>query len=94
MEVHCKKWADEKAGWEATVSQHEDWLEEPGANWTSLLDAKDHDLLKLKSSYQELTYGATGNVLMSCSNSCMKTGNFGRAANIDQISMEEESRRK
>jgi hypothetical protein len=41
MEVHCKKWADEKAGCEAMVSQHEDWLEEPGAKWTSLLDAKD-----------------------------------------------------
>jgi len=74
MEVHCKKWADEKAGWEAMVSQHEDWLEEPGAKWTSLLDAKDYDLLKLKSSYQELNYRATGNILMSCINSCMKTG--------------------
>jgi hypothetical protein len=51
MEVRCKKWADEKAGWEAMVSQHEDLLEEPGAKWTSLLDAKDYDLLKLKSSY-------------------------------------------
>ncbi|CAM6045468.1 unnamed protein product [Sphagnum compactum] len=69
MEVRCKKWADEKAGWEAMVSQHEDWLEELGAKWTSLLDAKDYDLLKLKSSYQELNYGATGNIFMSCSNS-------------------------
>jgi hypothetical protein len=76
MEVHCKKWADEKTGWEAMFSQHEDWLEEPGAKWTSLLDAKDYDLLKLKCSYQELNYGATGNVLMSCSKSSMKTGNL------------------
>ncbi|CAK9857509.1 unnamed protein product [Sphagnum jensenii] len=69
MEVRCMKWADEIAGWEAMVSQHEDWLEEPAAKWTSLLDAKDYNLLKLKSSYQELNYGATGNALMSCSNS-------------------------
>jgi hypothetical protein len=56
--------------------KHEDWLEEPGAKWTSLLDAKDFDLLKLKSSYQKLNYGATGDFLMSFSNSCMKTGNL------------------
>jgi myosin protein heavy chain len=59
MEMYCKEWADEKASWEAMVSQREDWLEEQVAKWTSLLDAKDHDLLKLKISYQELNHAAT-----------------------------------
>ncbi|KAH8961406.1 hypothetical protein BDL97_05G048900 [Sphagnum fallax] len=59
MEIYCKEWADEKASWEAMVSQREDWLEEQVAKWTSLLDAKDYELFKLKHSYHELNRVAT-----------------------------------
>ncbi|CAM6067899.1 unnamed protein product [Sphagnum tenellum] len=59
MEMYHREWADEKAGWEAMVLQREDWLEEQVAKWTSLMDAKDHDLLKLRISYQELNHAAT-----------------------------------
>lgn len=61
LEGYRKEWADEKAGWEAIVSQREDWLEEQVAKWASLLEDKDRELLSLKGAHLELNDFAKAN---------------------------------